>query len=74
MMTVSQKKTATIKKINYSKEKTRTDCESISSRNMQNKIWKLGKVQMKNNATYGQQQNKVWDPGGKGWKHMIRRS
>ena len=32
---------------------------------MQNKIWEPGEVQQKNDTTYEQQKNRVWDPGGK---------
>ena len=62
MMKVSQKKTTTRKQRNYIKEKTITECESIASGKMQNKIWKPGEVQQRNDTTYGQQQNRVWDP------------
>ena len=35
---------------------------------MQHKIWKPGEAHLKNNAAYGQQQNRVWDPGRQGLK------
>ena len=35
---------------------------------MQNRIWRLGGVQLESNAAVGQQQNKVWDPGKQGLK------
>ena len=65
MIKVSQKKTAARKQRNYSKEKTRTDYEGIASGKMQYKVWKPGEVQQRNDTTYGHQQNRVWDPGGK---------
>ena len=57
MVTVSQKKTAAGKKRNSIKKKTIADCKSIASGKMQNKVWKPGKVQLKNdedNIAYGQ--------------------
>ena len=50
------------------------ECVSISSGKMQDKVCKPGKVQLKNDTAYGQQRNRVWDPKGKGWRHMIRSS
>ena len=44
--------------------KTKTKCESIARGKLQNKIGKHGGVQLKNNATNGHQQSRVWDPGG----------
>ena len=66
MMKVSQKQqTTTRKQRNFSKRKTRTKCESIVGGKLQNKVWKPGSVQWKNNAANRQQQSKVWDPRGK---------
>ena len=66
MVKVSQIKTIVGKKrSSNNKRKTVAECESIASGKMQNKVWKPGKVQLKNNATIGQQQNRVWDLGGK---------
>ena len=66
-MKVSQKRTTAGKqRSSSSKKKIVAECESIESGKIQNKVWKLGKVQLKNdedNAAYGQQQNRVWDPG-----------
>ena len=42
------------------------NCEGRSSKALQYKVWKPGRLQLKNdedNAAYGQQQHKVWDPG-----------
>ena len=66
-MKVSQKKTTIGKqRSNSSKRKTVAEWESIESGKMQNNIWKLGKVQLKNdeeNEACGRQQNRVWDTG-----------
>ena len=60
-----KQQTAARKQRNFSKRKTRAECESIAGGKLQNKVWKPGSVQLKNNATDRQQQRKVWDPGGK---------
>ena len=65
MTKMPQKKQKTARKQRkFGNGKTRTKCESITGRKLQNKIWKPGGVQMKNNVTNGCQQSKVWDPGG----------
>ena len=58
-------KTTTRKWRKFGKGKTRAECESIAGGKLQNKICKHRRVQLKNNATNGYQQSKVWDPGGK---------
>ena len=66
MMKVSQKQQKVARKQrNLRKGKTRRDCESIAGGKMQNKIWKPGGVQLKDNAAAGQQKNRVWDVGGR---------
>ena len=40
--------------------------EDRGSGALQYKVWKFGRLQLKNgenNAAYGQQQNEVWNPG-----------
>ena len=65
MVKVSQKQQTTAREQrNFNKGKTRRDCECIAGGELQNKVWKLGEVQLKDGAAVGQQKNRVWDPGG----------
>ena len=54
MMNVSQKQQiAASKQKDFRKGKTRRDCESIAGGNLQNTIWRLGEVQLKDDAANG---------------------
>ena len=69
-----KQQTATRKQKDLCTGRTKVDSESIVGGDLQNKVWKPGEDQLKDDEADGKQQNQVWDPRGRDEEHMIRRS